>query len=184
MLILRLNKAGVPQEWVNAQTAAKLYCQKKILFELGQDSMLLRGGYNRLGLQSTLLMSSIIACEGKVTDLSGKIALNNRFLFRRDNFICLYCGEQFPATLLTRDHILPRSRGGKDSWTNVATACTRCNRVKGARTPEEAGMPLLAVPFRPNLYERFYLMNRRILADQMAFLQHHFSRQRAWESVA
>ena len=184
MLILRLNKAGIPQEWVNAETAAKLYCQDKVLFELGDDAILLRGGHNRLGEQSQLLLSSIIACEGKITDLSGKIALNNRYLFRRDNFLCLYCGEQFSPRQLTRDHIVPRSRGGKDSWTNVATACARCNRVKGARTPEEASMPLLAVPFRPNLYERFYLMNRRILADQMAFLQNHFSSQRHWRHSA
>lgn len=73
----------------------------------------------------------------------------------------------------------PRSRR-KDVWTNVATACQRCNHAKGAKTPEEANMPLLAVPFRPNVYERFYLMNRRILADQMAFLEGHFSHQRNW----
>ena len=85
-----------------------------------------------------------------------------------------------PMGQLTRDHIIPRSRGGNNEWTNVATACSRCNHQKGARTPEEANMPLLAVPFRPNLYERFYLMNRRILADQMDFLSHHFSDQRNW----
>jgi len=92
----------------------------------------------------------------------------------------MYCGQTFTPKQLTRDHIIPRSRGGKDVWTNVATACQRCNHAKGAKTPEEANMPLLAVPFRPNVYERFYLMNRRILADQMAFLEGHFSHQRNW----
>ena len=181
MLILRLNKAGMPQDWIHPEQAARLYCQDKVLFELGHDSRLLRGGHNRLGIQSTLRLASIIACDGKVTDLSGKVALTNRYLFRRDNDICLYCGQRFSPRVLTRDHIIPRSRGGKNIWTNVATACRRCNHAKAARSPEEAGMPLLAVPFRPNVYERFYLMNRRILADQMSFLASHFSHQRDWQ---
>ncbi|MEG3768359.1 HNH endonuclease [Alteromonas sp. 14N.309.X.WAT.G.H12] len=180
MLVLRLNKAGMPQEWILPEEAAKLYCQEKVLFELGEKSFTLRGGWNHRGIQSRLTLSSIIACEGKIADLSGKVALNNRYLFRRDNHLCLYCGQTFSPSLLTRDHIIPRSRGGQDRWTNVATACARCNHAKGACTPEEANMPLLAVPFRPNIYERFYLMNRRILADQMAFLSSHFSQQRHW----
>lgn len=183
MLILRLNKAGMPQEWIHPETAARLYCQDKVLFELGTDSCVLHGGWNVLGVQSELRLASIIACDGKITDTSGKIALCNRYLFRRDNYLCLYCGQQFSPAQLTRDHIIPRSRGGKDDWTNVATACARCNHAKGAKTPEEAGMALLAVPFRPNLYERFYLMNRRILADQMSFLSNHFTAKRDWAAL-
>ncbi len=181
MLVLRLNKAGMPQEWVQPEEAARLYCQNKVLFELGETACTLHGGWNNAGLQSTLSLSSIIACGGKVTDVNGKVALNNRYLFRRDNHLCLYCGQHFSPSQLTRDHIIPRSRGGEDKWTNVATACQRCNHAKGALTPEEANMPLLAVPFRPNLYERFYLMNRRILADQMAFLSNYFTHQRVWD---
>lgn len=180
MLVLRLNKAGMPQEWIDIEHAAKLFCQDKVLFELGTDAITLKGGWNHAGIQSELSLSSIIACDGKVTDMSGKIALTNKYLFRRDNYMCLYCGAQFAPKQLTRDHILPRSRGGKDNWTNVASACQRCNHAKGAKTPEEASMPLLAVPFKPNVYERFYLMNRKILADQMAFLQNHFTRNRQW----
>ena len=179
MLILRLNKAGAPQDWLNIYQAARYYAQGKVLFELGSQQYTLLGGRNRYGVQSRLQLSSIIACDGKLVT-HGKIALTNRYLFRRDNQLCLYCGNRFRSGQLTRDHIIPRSRGGKNEWTNVATACSRCNHQKGARTPEEANMPLLAVPFRPNLYERFYLMNRRILADQMDFLSHHFSDQRNW----
>lgn len=170
----------MPQDWIDLEHAARLYTQDKILFELGEDHYTLHGGWNRTGQQSTLKLASIIACDGKITDTSGKIALTNRYLFRRDNYLCMYCGHHFSPTVLTRDHIVPRSRGGKDCWTNVATACPRCNHAKGARTPEEANMPLLAVPFRPNVYERFYLMNRRILADQMNFLSSHFTQRREW----
>ncbi|NVK54469.1 MAG: HNH endonuclease, partial [Alteromonadaceae bacterium] len=158
---------------------ARYYAQEKVLFELGHQSRTLLGGWNSQGQRSQLRISSIIACDGQVTQY-GKIALTNRYLFRRDNYLCLYCGNRYRSGQLTRDHIIPRSRGGRNNWQNVATACARCNHQKGAKTPEEAHMPLLAVPFEPNVYERFYLMNRRILADQMDFLSHHFSTKRKW----
>ncbi|MDO6692162.1 HNH endonuclease [Aliiglaciecola sp. 3_MG-2023] len=180
MMVLRLNKSGMPQAWITPEEAAKYYAQERVLFELGENKKVMLGGWNNQGVQSRLQLSSIIGCEGKVTNLDGKISLCNRYLFRRDNFLCMYCGQKFKSSQLTRDHIIPRSRGGKDIWTNAATACIRCNCHKAARTPDEAQMSLIAVPFAPNLYERFYLMNRRILADQMAFLGNHFSRNRSW----
>ena len=181
MLVLRLNKSGLPQAWITVEEAARYYTQNRVLFELGNNKRVLRGGWNNQGLQSRLTLSSIIGCEGKVISPLGKVPLNNRFLFRRDNYLCMYCGQKFRITELTRDHIIPRSKGGRDIWTNCASACNRCNCFKADRTPEEAGLALIAVPFTPNIHERFYLMNRRILADQMAFLGNHFSKNRAWE---
>ncbi|WJG09896.1 HNH endonuclease [Aliiglaciecola sp. LCG003] len=180
MFVLRLNKSGMPQAWITPEDAAKHYAQGRVLFELGESKKILHGGWNNQGVQSVLELSSIIACEGKVTAMGGEISLCNRYLFRRDNYLCMYCGQKFKPSQLTRDHIMPRSRGGKDIWTNTATACSRCNCHKAARTPEEAGMTLIAIPFVPNVYERFYLMNRRILSDQMAFLGNHFSQNRSW----
>ena len=72
--------------------------------------------------------------------------------------------------MLTRDHIVPVSRGGGDHWKNVVTACKPCNQKKGAKTPERAGMLMLYVPYTPSLYEALILRNRRILNDQMDFL--------------
>ena len=125
MLILRLNKSGLPQTWITVEEAAKCYVQEKVLFELGETKKVLRGGYNNLGVQSQLELSSIIACDGKITQESGKISLCNQYLFRRDNYTCLYCAGVFQASKLTRDHIIPRSRGGKNTWTNSATSCKR-----------------------------------------------------------
>jgi hypothetical protein len=102
--------------------------------------------------------------------------LNNRALFKRDAHLCLYCGEQFRTSELSRDHVQPLSRGGKDIWQNVVTACRRCNHRKGGNTPEESGLQLLAVPFVPTHAEYIYLSGRRILADQMEFLLAHFPR--------
>ena len=92
-------------------------------------------------------------------------------LFARDQGLCLYCGREFHRGALTRDHVQPVSRGGRDTWENVVSACFHCNSRKGNRTPQQAGMPLLAVPYRPSWIEHLILSNRNILADQMAFLK-------------
>jgi 5-methylcytosine-specific restriction endonuclease McrA len=74
--------------------------------------------------------------------------LNRKNVLRRDAFRCQYCGRG--DLDLTVDHMLPRSRGGEDSWENLITACYRCNTKKGNRTPAEAGMAPLSRPARPN----------------------------------
>lgn len=74
--------------------------------------------------------------------------LNRKNLFRRDGFTCQYCGcRELPLTI---DHVLPRSKGGDDSWENLITACRGCNSSKGDRTPAEAGMTLIRPPSRPD----------------------------------
>ena len=83
---------------------------------------------------------------------------------------CLYCGNIFQHNELSRDHVIPLSKGGVDTWTNVVTCCKRCNNHKGARTPEAANMLLLAIPFRPSRVEYIILRGRTIMADQMEFL--------------
>jgi len=82
----------------------------------------------------------------------------NHNLFDRDGRRCLYCGRgeaevRRAGHRLTRDHVVPVSRGGRDVWRNVATACEPCNNRKADRTPDEAGMPLLAEPRTPTAWE-------------------------------
>ncbi len=77
------------------------------------------------------------------------VPLNRRTLLIRDRYTCQYCGRRFPSEQLTMDHVLPRSRGGKTTWSNVVTACKRCNQYKSNRTPEEANMKLIRKPYRP-----------------------------------
>jgi len=90
--------------------------------------------------------------------------------------VCMYCGNSFRRQELSRDHVTPVSQDGADVWTNLVTACKRCNNFKAGRTPEQAGMQLLAVPFKPTHAEYVYLRGRRVLADQMEFLKAHFPR--------
>jgi len=77
-----------------------------------------------------------------------KVQLTRQNIFRRDDYTCLYCGDK--NNNLTIDHVYPKSRGGKNSWKNFATACFDCNVRKGNRTPEEAGLVLLHEPFVPS----------------------------------
>ena len=174
--ILRLNKAGTPIDWITREQAATLVVKEQVVWALGENAFQIHGGYNRCGQQSMLSLPSILASDGSVK-LNGFVPpLYNSYLFRRDQFLCMYCGGQFKVEYLSRDHIIPVSRAGTDSWTNVVTACKRCNHRKANQTPEEAGMELLAIPFVPNRHEFFYLANKNILADQMEFLKTQFSK--------
>ena len=86
--------------------------------------------------------------------LSWRMPFSRRALFLRDGYTCQYCGDQPAQRLLTLDHVLPSSRGGDTSWTNIVAACSPCNRRKADRTPREAGMPLLRAPIQPKSLPR------------------------------
>jgi hypothetical protein len=180
--VLRTDVAGVPLEWIDYREAARLYHTAQVAYACGRPLFRVRGGFNaRTGRRSVIEVSSIIATQGGVLALDRTAAsytppLNNRTLFRRDAHVCLYCGQHHRHSELTRDHVTPISQGGLDRWTNVVTACRRCNNHKGGRTPEQAGMQLLAVPFKPSYAEYIFLKGRRVLADQMAYLLAHFPR--------
>ncbi len=82
------------------------------------------------------------------------IPLTRRNVMHRDNYTCQYCGKKNDLTI---DHVIPRSRGGKDTWDNVTVACLRCNVSKGSRTPKEAGYELSSKPCRPFNFIHFEL---------------------------
>ena len=175
-LILTLDHAGRPIDWLHWQDVVNLYVREQIAWTASETTIRVFGGINQLsGLQSFLDLNTIIAVRGaNASKLKKEIPpLTNRALFSRDRYTCLYCGNTFKTTLLTRDHVKPKARGGKDSWNNVVAACKACNVKKGCKTPGEARMPLLALPYAPNRAEAMILSNRRILTDQMDFLRAH-----------
>jgi len=180
--VLRTDVAGMPLEWIGYQDAVRLITLDQVSYSLGRTLYRIRGGVNALsGSRSVVEVNAIIASHGRhphahLFTHSYTPPLSNKALFRRDQSLCLYCGERFPNALLSRDHVKPLSQGGVDTWGNVVTACKRCNNHKAGRTPEQAGMQLLAIPFTPTHAEYVYLQGRRILADQMEFLLAHFPR--------
>lgn len=176
-LILTLDYHGVPHRWVTWQQACFYYAKNLVGWTLGDVAFTVHGGTSRItGERSSITGHSIIAIRGKAMAIKAfnqTPPLNNRELFRRDRHLCAYCGGEFSFLRLTRDHIRPVSRGGKDNWMNVVTACRHCNGMKRNRTPEESGVELLYAPYVPNKAEYLILTNRKILADQMEFLVQH-----------
>jgi hypothetical protein len=175
MKILKLDVGGRPIAWITREDGALLYCREQVAWEAGIEEVILRGGYSRrTGLRSILRMNSIVATtsvDKGADDWAGTPALTNSRLFHRDDYMCLYCGEVLPPRLLTRDHVVPVSAGGRDEWENVVSACRPCNHRKDNRALETTEMRLLAVPYAPNRAEGLILENRRILTDQMEFLR-------------
>lgn len=178
--ILRLDRAGKPVDWVNWQDAVCLYARELVVWTLGDEVLRVRGGYSRaVRRRSEMGIHSIIACDGKLGVPHRTVPpLTNRALFRRDRNLCLYCGNEYQDGDLTRDHVVPRSRGGRDTWDNVVAACKRCNHQKGHRLLGNTAIELLALPYVPNFAEYLALTNGgRILGDQMDFLRSQFSKE-------
>ena len=173
MEVLQLDMSGRPQAWISAREAAVIYACDGVAWTLGDAFYVLRGGMQRrTGLQSRIEVHPIIAVRGSVPSRAWRATptITNTKLFVRDRHICAYCGGHFAFEDLTREHIVPVSRGGSDGWMNCITACRACNGRKGNRLPEEARMSLLYLPYVPSLHEDMILRGRRILADQMEFL--------------
>ena len=77
------------------------------------------------------------------------VRVSRKRIFKRDKYTCQYCGSK---KTLTIDHVIPRSRGGGNTWTNLVTCCSRCNVYKGNKTPKEAGMTLMSRPYEPTVF--------------------------------
>ena len=113
--------------------------------------------------------------------------VTNTFLFARDGYACQYCRRHRaalrPREFLTRDHILPISRGGDNSWENVVTACSSCNHRKGSRLPREAGMRLLSRPVEPDHVQLVWAV-RRVTPIQAKYIRMFFGDDAATPETA
>jgi 5-methylcytosine-specific restriction endonuclease McrA len=179
--VLSLDANGRILDWMSWQDAVCLYARDAVAWTIGEPCLTVHGGHNRFtGQQSVIELHPIVAGKGRARPglVEPAPSLTNAALFARDRNLCMYCGQNFHRQALTRDHVLPLSRGGRDNWVNVVSACVPCNVRKGSRTPQQAGMPLLAVPYRPSWVEHLILSNRNILADQMQFLVSHLPRNK------
>ena len=78
-----------------------------------------------------------------------KVFLSRKNIHRRDKNTCQYCGKFLESGSATIDHIIPKSRGGKNTWQNLVCSCESCNVKKGDSTPKEANMKLLSIPEEP-----------------------------------
>lgn len=173
MAVLALDTSGTPRQWISYDDAISYHATNSVAWSLGSIVAKYRGGVQNDGTMSYLETPSIIAVKGRGFNphKHANVALSNKTLFGRDRHVCAYCGGHFPNFhMLSKDHIMPKSRGGENTWMNCVTSCKDCNSKKGNKTLKEARMELLYAPYVPNHWENMILQNRNILADQMEFL--------------
>lgn len=172
--VLQLDIQGTPQAWITLEQAALHVATASVAWVDGDGPLAtLRGGTNvASGQQSLIELHPIMALTGasSVNLFNVAPAFSKAKLFRRDRMTCAYCGQHFHERDLTCEHIVPQARGGPWSWMNLVTACGACNGRKADRTPEEARMPLLYLPYVPSRFEDFLLQGRPIRADVHGWL--------------
>lgn len=120
-----------------------------ILIFLGKAELIAsKGNKNITSVRKILPFPTIVRLKVYVRVPYKKIVLSRKNILRRDGYKCQYCLRS--DVVLTIDHIIPRSKGGDDSWENLVAACIKCNNKKGDRTPEEANMRLHKNPGKPS----------------------------------
>lgn len=139
--VLLLNQNYEPMSVTSARKAI-------ILIYLGKAEIIERHDFFIRSVSLAMPMPSIVRLIRFINVPRKRIVLTRRNIIKRDGHRCQYCNSsRLPVTV---DHIIPKVRGGQDSWENLVCACLRCNTKKGNRTPEEAGMRLLRHPRKPN----------------------------------
>lgn len=101
------------------------------------------------GVDFHLPVPEVIVLSGYNGYPDRKVAFTRRNVYRRDNYRCVYCGVDAPQAKLTIDHVIPRARGGGNSWENCVTACMGCNSHKADRLPQDIGYRLARKPAPP-----------------------------------
>ena len=141
---LLLNATYEPLKVVDWRKAITLWCQGKVEVISVYDREI-RSVSLSFKLPSVIRLLRYITIRPRFN----YIPFSRVNIYARDNHRCQYCGESFPVSELTFDHVVPVSQGGRKDWENIVTSCIRCNRRKGGRTPSEAGMRVIRSPHRP-----------------------------------
>ena len=120
-----------------------------VLVDKGKAEILKKGDEDIVTTIGNFVRPLVIRLLNYVKYRSKGVKVSRRRVFRRDGHQCGYCGSKKNLTL---DHILPKSRGGLNTWENMVTCCSRCNSLKDNRTPEESGMKLKIKPYKPTVF--------------------------------
>jgi hypothetical protein len=107
--------------------------------------------YYLKGVQGPIPIPKVLLLHGFDKRPPQTVKFSRGQVFLRDRFTCQYCSKTLPKQRLNIDHVVPRTQGGKTTWENVVTSCHYCNRKKGGRTPIQANMKLLTVPYKPSI---------------------------------
>lgn len=131
-----------------------LWSWQDALRAIFRETVIVVSEYERVVRSPTceIKLPSVLALKEYIP-AAQKPAFTRFNVFLRDNWQCQYCGDGFRTQELTFDHIIPRSRGGRTSWTNIVAACRDCNILKGDSMPQECGMYPLQQPYQPTIFE-------------------------------
>jgi 5-methylcytosine-specific restriction endonuclease McrA len=138
---LLLNATYEPLKIVHWQKAITLWCQGKVeIVDVYEREI--------HGVSITFKLPSVIRLLRyiKIKRRFDYVPFSRANIYARDDHRCQYCGDGFPTSDLTFDHVVPVAQGGRKDWENIVTCCVTCNRKKGGRTPAEAAMHLLRTP--------------------------------------
>jgi 5-methylcytosine-specific restriction endonuclease McrA len=166
MRTLVLNAGYEPMQLISWQRALCLVLAQKaeVIAEYGA---VVRSVSRAINLPSVVRLVNY----ARVVTRFGFVRCTRKNVLLRDGYQCQYCGVKCRPAAITIDHIVPRSRGGKTTWTNVVAACHPCNRKKGSRALEKTGMMLLRPPRRPAWKELIDDYNREAASDWLPYLE-------------
>jgi 5-methylcytosine-specific restriction endonuclease McrA len=141
--VLLLNATFEPLKVIDWKRALKL-------LTLGKVEVLEEYSKEVRAVTFAVRLPSVLRLLRFVKNRKKEIKFSRLNIYARDEFRCQYCGKKSESRDLTFDHVVPRRKGGKTEWTNIVTACYRCNRIKGGRPLNETGLRLLKKPVRPD----------------------------------
>lgn len=153
MTVLLLNASYEPLTVIPMRRAISLMLRDRVM-SASEDALIMRGESYEFEIPRVLRLRKYVNVPRR------GVRWSRRAVFNRDQYTCIYCGiqpgEGRKGKVVTRndftlDHVVPKSRGGKNTWGNTACACAKCNHRKDARLPHEAGMKLLWEPKRPRV---------------------------------
>lgn len=159
--VLVLNNDYTPLNVTTLNRGFKLVYKGKAEIVYSDESNPIISSFKNFNRPSVIRLNRFIYMPYK------KVPLSRFNIFRRDGHKCVYCGTNKNLTI---DHVLPKSRGGDNSWKNLVTCCGICNLKKDDRTPEEAGMEFLIKPFTPTYLQFIERMNGIIKEEWKQFL--------------
>lgn len=142
---LLLNATYEPLKVVHWQKAVTLWCQGKVEIISSYDREIRSVSFS-FKLPSVIRLLRLVHIKRRVD----YVPFSRANIYARDDYRCQYCGDVFPTSDLTFDHVVPVAHGGRKDWENIVTCCITCNRRKGGRTPVQAGMRLIRHPRRPD----------------------------------
>lgn len=157
------NASYEPLSVVSARRGLVLYLKGKATILQEHDSYLVNSGEDTFPLPTRIVLKEMVKSR-RTTRLPAQLTRRN--LLIRDRYTCQYCGrhqsELHSNEMFTRDHVIPQSKGGKDKWDNVVTACNRCNNKKADYFLHEIEMKLIKEPLVPTVFEIWARSNSRM----------------------